>query len=56
MVIEYSSPNKDLACYLIMLSQSKMLDSFDDQNIFVFMTEIHEVEKIEIITVIVTHP
>jgi len=39
-----------------MLSQRKMLDSFGDQNLFVFPTEIHVVEKIEIITVIVTHP
>jgi len=39
-----------------MLLQRKMLDSVGDQNLFVFTTEIHVVEKIEIITAIVTHP
>jgi len=39
-----------------MLSQRKMLDSFGDQNLFIFPTEIHAVEKIEIINGIVTHP
>jgi len=33
-----------------MLSQRKMLDSFDDKNLFIFPTEIHVVEKIEIIS------
>jgi len=39
-----------------MLSQRKMLDSFGDQNLIIFPTKIHVVEKIEIITATVTHP
>jgi len=32
-----------------------MLDSFGDQNLFIFPTKIHVVENIEIITAIVTY-
>ena len=43
MVIEYSSPYKDLAYYVM------MLDCFGDQILFIFPT-------VEIITAIVTYP
>ena len=54
MFIEYSSPHKDLA--RILLHYHKEKNSFGDQNLVIFHTEIHVVEKIEIITAIVTHP
>ena len=55
MVIEYSSPHKDLASILLCYHKEKCF-YLSLIKTFIFPTEIHVVEKIEIITAIVTHP
>ena len=47
MAIEYFSPHTYLASILLCYNKKTMLDSFGDQNLFIFPTEIHMVENID---------